>query len=232
MRVIYFIVSILCYVAGVGSMVLFFWFIQFGIDQTVAPFSWQAVISNTALFMIFPIQHSVLARTSIKEKIQKLGPPLLERPIYVATSGIAMLIIIFGWQRFGPFLYRFQTSLPFDLAFYFAITLILLAIRNLNHNSMFGLKQGYALWKKVELPDKGLQTSGLYGRIRHPLTSLLIIAMWSHESMTLSRLQWNALFTIYALLGTYFEERDLVKNFGQEYLDYRKRVPGFIPKVF
>jgi protein-S-isoprenylcysteine O-methyltransferase Ste14 len=50
--------------------------------------------------------------------------------------------------------------------------------------------------------------------------------------MTLSRLQWNLLFTAYALMGTYFEERDLVKNFGQQYLNYRKQVPGFIPKLW
>jgi protein-S-isoprenylcysteine O-methyltransferase Ste14 len=229
--VTYFILSIVCYIIGIGSMVVFFWFIQFVIDQTGNTFFWTPLIFNTLLFMIFPIQHSVLVRPSIKEKIQKAVPPLFERPIYVATSGFAMMIIIFGWQRFGPSLYRLETAWPFDLVFYLAIGLILLAIKNLNHNSMFGLKQGYALWKKTEISDKGLQTAGLYGRIRHPLTSLLILALWSHESMSMARLQWNILFTAYAILGTYFEERDLIKNFGQEYLNYRKHVPAFIPKI-
>jgi protein-S-isoprenylcysteine O-methyltransferase Ste14 len=225
------VLSIIFYLIGVGSMAALFWFIQFGIDQTSAVLSWQAVISNTALFMIFPLQHSLLARRSIKEKIQKAVPPLFERPIYVVTSGIAMFVILFGWQKFGPFLYRFEIAWPFDFVFYVALALILLATKNLNHNAMFGLKQGYSIWKKIELPEEGLKTTGLYARIRHPLTSLLIVTLWSHESMTASRLQWNILFTAYALIGTYFEQRDLIKNFGQEYLEYRKRVPGFIPKL-
>jgi protein-S-isoprenylcysteine O-methyltransferase Ste14 len=229
--VIYFLLSIICYIIGVGSMVAFFWFIQFGIDQNTATFSWQAVLSNSALFMIFPLQHSLLVRPSIKQNIQNVVPPLFERPIYVLTSGMAMFIILFGWQEFGPFLYRFEIAWPFDFGFYVGLVLILLATKNLNHNAMFGLKQGYALWKKIELPEEGLKTTGLYGRIRHPLTSLLIVTLWSHESMTASRLQWNILFTGYALLGTYFEERDLVKSFGQEYIDYRNQVPAFIPKI-
>jgi methanethiol S-methyltransferase len=228
----YFLLSIVCYVIGLGSMAAFFWFIQFGIDQNAAGFSWQALISNTLLFLIFPLQHSLLARTRIKQRIQQTVPSLFERPMYVATSGIAMFVILFGWQRFGPLLYRFETSLPFDLVFYTALALIILATKNLNHNAMFGLKQGYALWKKIEMPDEGLKTTGLYGRIRHPLTSLLIITLWSHQSMTVGRLQWNILFTAYALLGIYFEERDLIKHFGEQYLTYRRKVPGFIPKLF
>ena len=229
---IYFILSIVCYILGIGSMVAFFWFIQFAIDQTTTHFSWQVATVNTALFMIFPLQHSLLARPFLKEKIQNAVPPLFERPIYVGTSGAAMLIVLLGWQRFDPVLYQFKIAWPFDLVFYIALALILVALKHLNHNAMFGLKQGYAILKATELRDEGLKTNGLYGRIRHPLTTLLIIVLWSHESMTLSRLQWNLLFTGYALLGTYSEERDLVKNFGQQYLDYRKKVPAFIPTLW
>ncbi|HSE41336.1 MAG TPA: hypothetical protein VLH08_11285 [Acidobacteriota bacterium] len=229
---IYFILSIVCYVIGIGSMVAFFWFIQFAIDQTTTHLTWQAATVNTALFMVFPLQHSLLARPFLKEKIQHAVPPLFERPIYVGTSGAAMFIVLLGWQRFDPMLYHLKIAWPFDLVFYIALALILVALKNLNHNAMFGLKQGYAIWKHTELRDEGLKTTGLFGRIRHPLTTLLIIVLWSHESMTLSRLQWNLLFTGYALLGTYFEERDLVKNFGQEYIDYKRQVPAFIPKLW
>ncbi|HEY7161354.1 MAG TPA: hypothetical protein VH815_08840, partial [Acidobacteriota bacterium] len=103
----YFLFSIICYIVGVGSMFFFFWYIQFHIDTTSNVFSWSSVILNTALFMIFPLQHSILVRPHIKESIQKIVPKLLERSIYVATSGIAMFIVLLEWRQFEPLLYRF-----------------------------------------------------------------------------------------------------------------------------
>lgn len=210
-------------------MVFFFWYIQFHIDVTSNVFSLSSVFLNTALFLIFPLQHSILARPKIQARIQKIVPKLLERSIYVGTSGIAMFIVLFKWRQFEPLLYDFKTAWPFDLVFYLALFSILLALRNLNHNSMFGLKQGYLLFKGSEMPVEDLKTTGLFKYVRHPLTSLLIITLWANESMTAGRLQWNLLFTAYALLGTYFEERDLVRKYGQSYLEYRNRVPAFIP---
>ena len=113
--------------------------------------------------------------------------------------------------------------------FYAALFSITLALRNLNHNSMFGLKQGYLLLKGGEMPAEDLKTTGLFKYVRHPLTSLLIITLWAHASMTAGRLQWNLLFTAYALIGTFFEERDLIRKYGQSYLEYRNDVPAFIP---
>lgn len=212
-------------------MVAFFWYIQFAIDHFSNPFSWQSILINTALFLIFPLQHSIVVRPHIKEQIQKIVPKLLERSIYVGTSGIAMLIVLFGWQQFGPMLYQFETSWPFDVVFYLALFSITLALRNLNHHSMFGLKQGYVLLKGSEMPVDDLKTTGLFKYVRHPLTSLLIVTLWAHESMTAGRLQWNLLFTVYALIGTFFEERDLIRKYGQSYLEYRNRVPAFIPRM-
>lgn len=212
-------------------MVVFFWYIQFAIDNVVSSFSWQTVFANTALFLIFPLQHSLLARPFLKDRIQKIIPPLLERPLYVGTSGIAMGIVLWKWQPFGPELYRFKTTWPFDLIFYSALVLILLAVRKLDHASMFGLKQGYVLWKGKKMPSEELKTSGLFAHIRHPLTSLLILCLWAHESMTAGSLQWNLLFTAYSLIGTIFEERDLIRQYGQSYLEYRKRVSAFVPRI-
>jgi methanethiol S-methyltransferase len=210
-------------------MVFFFWYIQFHIDVTSNIFSWSSVIMNTALFLIFPLQHSILARPKIKEGIQQIVPKLMERSIYVGTSGIAMFIVLLQWRQFEPVLYRFETAWPFDLIFYAALFSIMLALRNLNHNRMFGLTQGYVLLKKTEMPAEDLKETGLYQYVRHPLTTLLIITLWAHESMTAGRLQFNLLFTAYALIGTFFEERDLIRKYGQSYREYRNRVPAFIP---
>ncbi len=220
----YFLFSIVAYLTGMSSLCYFFWFIEFG-DTVTMPFTWNSLVVNAAIFLVFPLQHSILPRKFVKERIS----PYLHRSFYVFTSGIALWIVLLNWKNFGPYLYRDVTPLPFNILFYAALLLIIACTIALNHFQMFGLFQGYAAWKRLPLPQGKLETNGVYGIVRHPITSLLIVALWSHESLTTGRLCFNTLFTAYALVGTVFEERSLVQELGQDYLEYRKKVPAFIP---
>jgi protein-S-isoprenylcysteine O-methyltransferase Ste14 len=226
-----FLFALLAYIAGVGSMAAFFWYVQFGMDQPAPHFSVKSMVADCCLFALFPLQHSLLARRNWKDRVSHLTGRQLERSFYVLTSGVIMLVILIGWRQFGPYLYNCESAIIFDIIFYIALILIILSTIALDHSAMFGLKQGYAAWKHSGLPEKDLQTDGLYGIVRHPITSLLIVALWSHRSLTGSRLLFNILFSAYAIAGTWFEERDLVRNFGKRYEAYRANVPAFIPRL-
>jgi protein-S-isoprenylcysteine O-methyltransferase Ste14 len=222
----YFLFSIVSYLVGMSSLFYFFWFIEFG-DQVAPAFTSSSLFINIAIFLIFPLQHSILPRKFIRERMN----PYLHRSFYVLTSGIALWIVLLVWQPFGSFLYKDVMPWLFNVVFYTALILIIASTVALNHSQMFGLYHGYAAWKKLPLPDAKLETSGIYGVVRHPLTSLLIIALWSHESLTPGRLLFNGLFTAYALAGTIVEERSLIQEVGEEYRKYREKVPAFIPKL-
>ncbi|HET6267735.1 MAG TPA: hypothetical protein VFG11_08460 [Acidobacteriota bacterium] len=225
--------SIVCYILGMGSLIWYFAYIQWFIDRDPAPFSWGALIFNAVLFMIFPLQHSLLARVRAKNAINRHIHPLLERPLYVGASGIAMVIVIGFWRRLGPMLYVLPYPIVFDVVTYACVVLLIVITIKLGHHQLFGLANGYAVWKQKSLPEKGqLQTDGIFGIVRHPLTSVLIAVLWTHNTMTVGRLEFNVLFTAYALAGTIFEERDLVRTFGPQYLEYRKAVPAFFPRLF
>ena len=97
----------------------------------------------------------------------------------------------------------------------------------------FGLYIMYKGWMLI-YGSKGekLVTEGVYAYIRHPQYSGLFL-------VTIGFLvQWPSLTTLVMwpiLLFAYYrlsmrEERDVIKQFGQEYLDYKKKVPAFIPK--
>lgn len=76
-----------------------------------------------------------------------------------------------------------------------------------------------------------LVTEGVYAYVRHPLYSAGLVFIWLADSMTVNRLAlWLAL-SLYLLIGAYFEERKLLKEFGQPYADYQKRVPMLIPSL-
>ncbi len=78
-------------------------------------------------------------------------------------------------------------------------------------------------------PEEKLITSGFYRLVRHPTYSLSYVLIWLMPMMT-----WNLLglfigVTLYTLIGSIFEERKLLAQFGKAYQEYQKVTPAFIP---
>ena len=70
-----------------------------------------------------------------------------------------------------------------------------------------------------------------YKHVRHPLYIGWAIAFWATPTMTVGHLLFAAALTVYMALAAVIEERDLVSHFGQQYKDYRRRVPMFVPRL-
>jgi protein-S-isoprenylcysteine O-methyltransferase Ste14 len=70
---------------------------------------------------------------------------------------------------------------------------------------------------------------GPYRWVRHPLYLFLILMIWSYPDLTADRLLFNVLWTIWMVVGTVLEERDLVAAFGDAYRAYQRKVPMLIP---
>lgn len=98
----------------------------------------------------------------------------------------------------------------------------------------FGLFLMFRGWMKIYVA-KGdrLVTEGIYSYVRHPQYSGLFL-------ITVGFLiQWPSLTTVIMwpiLIFAYYrlamrEERDIEKQFGEEFLKYRERVPAFIPQL-
>jgi len=83
-------------------------------------------------------------------------------------------------------------------------------------------------------PDRTskLVISGIYAKIRHPLylAALLLfgglILIYPFPKM----ITFAGAFCGYVLIGAYLEERKLILQYGQTYLDYRNQVGFMIPK--
>jgi protein-S-isoprenylcysteine O-methyltransferase Ste14 len=76
-----------------------------------------------------------------------------------------------------------------------------------------------------------LQVGGLYGVVRHPLMTGLLLAFWATPRMGVSHLLFALAATGYIAVGIAFEERDLRHTFGASYGDYAARVPAVVPRL-
>ncbi len=92
-----------------------------------------------------------------------------------------------------------------------------------------GLRQAGWAPNTSESSPSGLVTSGIYGWVRHPLYLFALGLFWLEPRMTVYSLAVCVVFSVYIYVGTFFEERRLVREFGAEYLEYRERTPRLLP---
>jgi len=79
-----------------------------------------------------------------------------------------------------------------------------------------------------------LATTGLYARIRHPQYVGFVVIMLGflfQWPTILTLLMFPILLFMYAKLAV-SEEKEMEKEFGNSYLEYKRKTPAFIPKIF
>ncbi|HLN71764.1 MAG TPA: hypothetical protein VK205_00615 [Prolixibacteraceae bacterium] len=95
--------------------------------------------------------------------------------------------------------------------------------------TFFGIRQIINFGKnKAVKPSNEIKKSGLLGMMRHPMYLALIIYLWS-QTFKIADIVVNVVLTIYVIIGTILEEKKLVLEFGETYLQYQKEVPMIIP---
>lgn len=95
---------------------------------------------------------------------------------------------------------------------------------------------GIRQWERIRKgrpPEPGrnglLFTGKAYGIVRHPLYFGISVILAFHPVQSRTTLVSTAMMILYFYVGTFFEERRMVRTFGQEYRDYQRRVPRFLP---
>src|SRR6266511_3895850 len=87
-------------------------------------------------------------------------------------------------------------------------------------------------WVRIYFSDGRLQTGGIYGIIRHPQYSgifLVIFGQLVHWPTILTLMLAPAIVFAYVRLARR-EETQLIRQFGDAYRGYKRRVPMFVPR--
>lgn len=207
------------------------WVVPKSIDSGGAGPAWQAALVNTALLLVFVVQHTVMARPWFKKWWTRFVPASIERSTFVLAASVCLGAVMLGWRPMPTVVWSVQGVAWWVLTGVSLAGWVLVFASSfmVSHWDLFGVRQVVLRAMGRAYEPIGFRVVGLYRLVRHPLMLGFILAVWSAGVMTVGHLFFAGMITGYILFGTAVEERDLVAHFGDMYRDYRRRVPGLIP---
>jgi protein-S-isoprenylcysteine O-methyltransferase Ste14 len=191
-----------------------------------------ALIVNAVLLTLFALQHSVMARPGFKRVWTRVVPKSVERSTYVLLASLVLALLFWQWRPIPAIVWSVQGAVAANVLmalFWLGYGLVLVTTFLLNHFELFGLHQVWARLLGRSMPEPVFRTPLFYKRVRHPLYLGFVIAFWAAPVMTVGHLVFALATTGYILVAIWFEERDLIAQFGDQYRRYRERVSMLVP---
>lgn len=191
-----------------------------------------AVAINLGLILLFGLQHSIMARIGFKQWLKQVFPESAERSFYVLLASACLVLLYWQWRPIPEEIWAADSVVGQGVGwtvFGLGYAIVLLSTFLINHFDLFGLRQ---VWDQFVNRTSGplpFMTPFLYRIVRHPLYLGFLLAFWGGPTMTIGGLLFAGGMTAYILIAVRFEERDLVRFHGTEYVRYQGEVPMIVP---
>ena len=179
---------------------------------------------------IWGVIHSLMASLKFKEFLRRVlgnGGMKFYRLFYNTLSVISIAPVIYLAVTLPDRdLYQIPTPWSYIMLAGQGISVLLLFAVALQTDvlAFVGLRQLFE-----EEQSEKLMTSGFYRMVRQPLYIFILLILWLSSSVNVNTFIVYLGLTIYILVGIYFEERKLLREFGQAYADYQSVTPMLLP---
>lgn len=209
------------FVASLGAFVVTYG-ITLGMPAAATAGSpWAAVLADVALFSVFALHHSVMARTGAKAWLTRRVPRELERSVYVWIASLLFLAVCLLWQPVPGSLWRADERTIWLCR---AMQLLggWLTLRSagmLDALELAGIRQVIGRPRPVRF-----WAEGPFGLVRHPIYLGWLLIVFGTPEMTMGRLVFAVTSSAYLVLAIPWEERSLVESFGETYRAYQRQV--------
>ena len=193
----------------------------------------QILFFDAGISLLFFAQHSIMIRQSFRRFAERFIPEVYGSVLYSISSGAVLAAVIVLWQGSDTMLASAEGTFRIALrvVFFLSMAGFYLAVRTLKHFDAFGTARIMSHLKERQPREMPFVVAGAYRIVRHPLYFLNLTAIWAYPDLTADRLVFNVLWTIWIVAGTLLEEKDLIREFGNKYLDYQRDVPMLIPSL-
>jgi protein-S-isoprenylcysteine O-methyltransferase Ste14 len=196
-------------------------------NRPTPPAGWQPVAANAALLTIFALHHSLFARERVKTWLARLVPAPLGRSVYVWVASALLILVCVLWRRIGGELYA-ATGGPAV-----ALTAVQIAGLWITARSVARIDPLELAGIRPTGRADGLQMTGPYRWVRHPLYLGWLLMVFGAAHMTGDRLAFAAITSSYLVVAIPWEERSLRRSFGEDYARYAREVTWrMIPFIY
>lgn len=185
-------------------------------------------------WLVFGLLHSVLASRGVKRWALKImgGYFKYYRLAYSLFATVNLLVVLrYHFLCEGPILWNpplIESIIALPAALAGLVVMAICIAKYFPYLSGIDAVLG-------NVKPAVLEQTGMHKYVRHPLYSGTLLFVWA---IFLGYPYMNNLIgciciSLYTVIGTYFEERNLVGEFGESYRRFQDEVPMFLPvKIF
>ena len=223
----------LCFVAGVGTMMVM---MIFGMSHSLGrvPASW-SVMANVALLIQFPLVHSLLLSRRGSKLVNRLAPFGLGRSLaptsYALIASVQVGMLFAVWTPTGVVWWRADGVLFWAICGLNAGAWLLLSKAIVDAG--FALQTGLLGWRAVArgtVPRyPPMPVTGLFHYCRQPIYVAFTLTLWTVPTWTPDQLVVAIVLSAYCLVGPLFKEARFSRVFGAPFARYKAAVPYWIP---
>lgn len=191
------------------------------------------LLINVGLIFLFGFFHSLMARQRFKNWWTKIIPADAERSTYVLQSAFFIGLAVAYWQPMEQTIWMATDTMVWVAygLFGLGVGIVFLSTFLIDHFELFGLRHIWSANKQQDLPKPKLVTPSLYKFVRHPMQLGIVIMLLATPHMTMGHMLFALLMILYIVIGLWYEEKSLIREFGDQYKAYQKQVPMLIPRL-